>query len=138
MESAADGSGHDERGFRPLDLDHLFEPWAWREAAVVLPTPEEQYLRKLIGLPPRPPARPADPDDPAVRQLTTAQAAAAAHVAEATIRDWARRKLLYPVEGSPAGEPRYLELHVLQAEARTRRAAREARLLDEAARDVPA
>jgi len=102
---------------------------------VVLPTPEEQYLRKLSSLPPRPPVRPVDPDDPAVRQLTTAQAAAAAHVSEATIRDWVRRELIQAVEGGPAGEPRYLELHVLQAEARTRRGARARRLAEEAAQD---
>jgi hypothetical protein len=70
--------------------------------------------------------------------LTTAEAARAAHVSEATIRDWVRRELLHPVEGSAVDAPRYLELHVLQVEARTRRTARRARLLDEAAMDVSA
>jgi hypothetical protein len=66
---------------------------------------------------------PADFDDPGQRYLTTAQAAVAAHVPEATIRDWARRGLI---------TPRYSELDVLQAEAKTRRAARARQLVDEA------
>jgi hypothetical protein len=75
-----------------------------------------------------------DPDDPAVRELTTAEAAAAAHVPEATIRDWARasRGLIHNV-AAPGEPPRYLELEVLQAEAKTRRAARARRLAKEAA-----
>ena len=99
-------------------------------------TPQEWYLRKACGLPGRPSVTP-DIDDPAVRELTTAQAAAAAHVPEATIRDWARasRPLIRSVAG-PGEPPRYLELDVLRAEAHTRRARRRAQLLDEAAADL--
>lgn len=95
-------------------------------------TPEESYLRKLTGLPPRPAPMIPDPDDPAARELTVSQAAAAAHVGEETIRDWARRKLIRAVN---VGEqhPRYLELDVLRVEAATRRAARARRLAQEAA-----
>lgn len=94
-------------------------------------TPEESYLRKLTGLPPRPPRVIHDPDDPAVRTLTTSEAAAAAHVPDATIRDWARRRLILPVQpGDP--HPRYRELDVLRVEAATRRAPRARQLLDEA------
>jgi hypothetical protein len=94
-------------------------------------TPEESYLRKLTGLPPRPAPMIPDLDDPAQRELTTAEAARAAHVPEATIRDWARRELIVAVEGS--SPPRYPELAVLRAEAATRRAARARRLAEEAA-----
>jgi len=91
------------------------------------------YLRKACGLPRIPASMlPADdPDDPAGRLLTTAEAAEAAHVPEATVRDWARRKLLLP-SGQEDGRPLYRELDVLRAEARTRRAAREQRLAAEA------
>lgn len=97
---------------------------------------QEKYLRRQRGLPAKPPMRP-DPDDPAARELTTAQAAAAAHVPEATIRDWARasRPLIRSVAG-PGELPRYLELDVLRAEAHTRRARRRTQLLDEAAADL--
>lgn len=95
--------------------------------------PAVAYLRKQCGLPPKP--RPTvietDPDDPAQRLLTTAEAATAAHVDEARIRDWARRKLIEPV-AAPNGQPVYRELDVLTAEAATRRAARERALATEA------
>lgn len=94
-------------------------------------SPELSYLRKLVGLRPKDVPVIADPDDPARRELTTAQAAAAAHVDEATIRDWARRKLIVAVEGS--SPPRYSELAVLRVEAATRRSARARRLAQEAA-----
>lgn len=72
-----------------------------------------------------------DADDPAVRELTIAQAAAAAHVPEARIRGWSARHLIEPVNpGEP--HPRYLELDVLKAEAKTRRALREQQLEAEA------
>ena len=73
-----------------------------------------------------------DVDDPATRQLTTAQAARAAHVDEAVIRRWASRGLIASVSDDP-DHPLYLELAVLQAEAKTRRKARELRLAAEAA-----
>lgn len=91
---------------------------------------QEKTLRRACGLPAIAPGGPQvipDPEDPATRLLTTAEAAAAAHVDEATVRDWARRGLI---------TPRYFELDVLQAEARTRRAARERRLADEAAQGL--
>jgi hypothetical protein len=95
--------------------------------------PAAAYLRKQCGLPPKPsPAMlETDPDDPAQRLLTTAEAALAAHVDEARIRDWARRGLIEPVTDA-AGQPLYQELAVLTAEARTRRAARERALATEA------
>lgn len=98
-----------------------------------LTDPAHKYLRRLCGLPPILAAmQPGDdPDDPAGRLLTTAEAAEAAHVPEATIRDWARRKLLLP-SGQQDGHPLYRELDVLRVEARTRRAAREQRLAAEA------
>lgn len=101
-------------------------------------TPEAIYLRTKCGLPPVRVVMIPDLDDPAARELTTAQAATAAHVAEATIRDWARRELLARVEGGPAEPPRYRELDVLRVEAETRRTARRERLLAEAASDLPA
>lgn len=99
-------------------------------------TPEESYLRKLVGLPPRPAPMIPDPDDPAARELTTAQAATAAHVTEATIRDWARRELIYAVN-SGEQHPRYRELDVLRVEAATRRGGRARRLAEEAAQSSP-
>lgn len=101
-------------------------------------TPEQSYLRAQCGLPPTCRAHLviADPDDPECRELTTAQAAAAAHVSEATIRDWARasRALIHSVAG-PGEAPRYLEIEVLEAERATRRTARMRRLAQEAAQD---
>jgi hypothetical protein len=97
-------------------------------------TPEESYLRKLVGLPPRPAPMIPDPADPEHRELTTAEAAAAAHVSESTIRDWARRELIRPVNVGDQ-HPRYLEIDVLRVEAATRRAARARRLAEEAAQD---
>lgn len=97
-----------------------------------LTDPALAYLRKQCGLPPKPATMPSpDPDDPAERLLTTAEAARAAHVDEARIRDWDRRGLITPA-GHADGRPVYRELDVLQAEAATRRAARE-RALAEAA-----
>lgn len=95
--------------------------------------PALAYLRKQCGLPTKPATMPAssDPDDPAERLLTTAEAARAAHVDEARIRDWARRELITPV-ATPNGQPVYRELDVLTAEALTRRAARTAALAREA------
>lgn len=72
----------------------------------------------------------SDPDDPAERLLTTAEAARAAHVDEATIRTWEHRGRITGVD-TPQGK-RYVELQVLQAEAATRRAPRERRLAEEA------
>jgi hypothetical protein len=95
--------------------------------------PAQKYLRLKCGLPtsPRPSVIEADPDDPSQRLLTTAEAAKAAHVDEARIRDWARRKLIEPI--TPDGEqPLYRELDVLTVEAQTRRAARERALAAEA------
>lgn len=99
-------------------------------------TPEQHYLRTKCGIPPRRTSVTPDPDDPAVRELTTAEAAKAAHVSVDTIRDWVRRTLLVRVEGSPADAPRYRELDVLKVEAATRRTARSGQLLDEAAADL--
>lgn len=73
-----------------------------------------------------------DPDDPAARELTTPQAAAAAHVDETVVRRWASRGLIVSVSDDP-DHPLYLEIDVLEAEARTRRRARELRLAGEAA-----
>jgi len=79
-----------------------------------------------------------DLDDPAARLLTTAEAAEAAHVSEQDIRNWARpsRGLLTPADHDAEGRPLYRELDVLRAEQHTRRAARETRLADEAARSA--
>lgn len=97
------------------------------------PTPEESYLRKLVGLPPRPrPLVTPDPDDPAQRELSTAEAARVAHVSVDTVRDWARREVLVAVNRGEQ-HPRYRELDVLRVEAATRRAARSRRLAREAA-----
>lgn len=95
--------------------------------------PAVAYLRKQCGLPMRPaPMTPtADPDDPAGRLLTTAESAEAAHVDEARIRDWDRRKILLPSDHRD-GHPLYRELDVLRAEQRTRRSARTAALVAEA------
>ena len=102
-------------------------------------TPQQSALRKSCGLPPADSMRVTpDPDDPAARELTTAQAATAAHVSEDTIRDWARRELLARVQASPADAPRYREADVLQVEASTRRGPRYRRLVEEAARDARA
>lgn len=85
-----------------------------------------------------PDARPGqDPDNPAERLLTTAEAARAAHVDEARIRDWDRRGLITPAARAD-GRPVYRELDVLQAEAATRRAARAAALAREAAEGLDA
>lgn len=94
-------------------------------------TPEESYLRKLSGLPPRPPRVTHDPDDPATRRLTPDEAARAAHVPRATIDTWKDRGLIRSVSDDE-NRPQYLELDVLRAEARTRRAPRARRLVDEA------
>lgn len=72
-----------------------------------------------------------DPDDPAARLLTAAEAANAAHVDEARIRDWDRRGLITPA-GHADGRPVYRELDVLRAEAATRRTARTLALAREA------
>lgn len=72
-----------------------------------------------------------DPDDPEQRLLTTAEAAKAAHVDEARIRDWDRRGLITPAAHAD-GRPVYRELDVLRAEAATRRTARERALAAEA------
>ncbi|HEY8973695.1 MAG TPA: MerR family transcriptional regulator [Burkholderiaceae bacterium] len=99
-----------------------------------LTDPAQKYLRLKCGMPAttmRPAALDADPDDPEQRLLTTAEAAAAAHVDEARIRDWARRGLIKPV-ATPNGQPVYRELDVLAVEAATRRAARERALAAEA------
>ena len=100
-------------------------------------SPELSYLRKLVGLRPKDVPVIADPDDPAQRELTTAQAAVAAHVSEDTIRDWARasrgRKALIHSVAAEGEPPRYRELDVLRVEAATRRAARARRLAEEAA-----
>lgn len=86
----------------------------------------------MCGLPAKPATMiEADPDDPTTRLLTTAEAAKAAHVDEARIRDWARRGLIQPVT-TKGSQPLYQELAVLTAEALTRRAARERALADEA------
>lgn len=74
----------------------------------------------------------SDPDDPAQRLLTTAEAARAAHVDDARVRDWDRRGLIAPVDRDAAGHPLYRELDVLTAEAATRRAARARALAREA------
>lgn len=95
-------------------------------------TPQEKYLRTKCGLPPVRAVTTPDPDDPGRRQLTTAQAAAAAHVDDAVIRQWAARKRILPVGGTEA-HPLYLELDVLRVEAQTRRAPRARRLAEEAA-----
>ena len=78
-----------------------------------------------------------DPDDPAERLLTTAEAARAAHVTEATVRDWAaerkdRPALLRPADRDATGRPLYRELDVLTVEAQTRRTARTLALAREA------
>lgn len=78
-----------------------------------------------------------DPDDPSERLLTTAEAARAAHVDEARIRDWDRRGLITPA-GHADGRPVYRELDVLQAEAATRRAARTIALAREAVEGLDA
>lgn len=100
---------------------------------VALADPAQKYLRTLCGLPQKPPTMQAssDPDDPAGRLLTTSESAEVAHVPEATVRDWARRKLLLPSDVRD-GHPLYRELDVLRVEQRTRRAAREQRLAAEA------
>lgn len=105
---------------------------------MLAPTPQDSYLRTKCGLPPRVTVTP-DPDDPATRELTTAEAADAAHVSTDTIRDWARpsRGLLHSV-AEPGEAPRYLEIEVLAAEARTRREARRRALAAEAAADLDA
>jgi hypothetical protein len=102
-------------------------------------TPEQLHLRTRCGLPPLQPAMTPDLDDPAQRELTTAQAAEAAHVSEDVIRGWARasRGLIHNVAG-PGEQPRCIELEVLRAEAHTRRTARRTQLLAEAAQmDAP-
>lgn len=73
-----------------------------------------------------------DPDDPATRELTTEEAAAAAHVDETVIRRWAYRGLIASVSNDPE-HPLYLELDVLRVELKTRRKPREQRLAAEAA-----
>lgn len=103
--------------------------------------PEMAYLRKQCGLPPaRPVVIEFDPDDPANRLLTTGEAAAVAHVPEATIRDWARttRPLLEAADRDADGHPLYRELDVLTVEARTRRTARAQRLAAEALEGIDA
>lgn len=105
-------------------------------------TAAQKYLRIKCGLPALPPADAMtvdDIDDPAVRLLTTAESAEAAHVPPSTIRDWARaRHPLITAAGRDAdGNPLYLELEVLEAERRTRRRPRETRLAAEAAQTLP-
>lgn len=78
-----------------------------------------------------------DPDDPQQRLLTTAEAAAAAHVESFRIRDWARRLLITPADHDPQGHPLYRELDILRVEADTRRAARARTLAAEAAATLP-
>ena len=95
-------------------------------------TPELSYLRTKCGLPPRTTIVIPDLDDPTRRELTTAEAAVAAHVPEATIRQWAARERIRPVNPGDAN-PRYLELDVLRTEAATRRAPRARQLATEAA-----
>jgi hypothetical protein len=95
---------------------------------------QEKYLRRQCGLPTKPPMRP-DPDDPAARELTTAQAAEAAHVTENLVSQWAKRGLIVAVNDDPK-HPRYLEIDVLTVEARTRRGARQAHLVEQAAAEL--
>jgi hypothetical protein len=104
-------------------------------------TPAQKYLRTRCGLPAIPPAATMlidDLDDPAARLLTTAESAEVARVTEQDIRNWARpaRGLLTPADHDTDGRPLYRELDVLRAEQQTRRAAREVRLADEAARSA--
>jgi DNA-binding transcriptional MerR regulator len=78
-----------------------------------------------------------DLDDPEQVVLTTQEAARAAHVDPAIVRDWARRGLLEPVD--PNSTPRrYREIHVLRVERATRRAPRELQLAQEAWQDLHA
>lgn len=92
---------------------------------------QAKYLRRQCGLSHEAPMIP-DPDDPAGRELTTKQAAAAAHVPESTIRSWKNRKQLAPVNDDP-DHPLYLELDVLGVEAATCQKPRERRLISQAA-----
>lgn len=71
-----------------------------------------------------------DPDDPGQTYLTTEQAAKAAHVDEARIRDWGRRGLITPIAHGATNY--YLELDVLRVEAETRREPRRRQLATEA------
>jgi hypothetical protein len=96
--------------------------------------PELSYLRTKCGLPAVRVVVIPDPDDPASRTLTTAEAATAAHVSENVIAKWKDRGLIVPVDDDAV--PRYRELDVLRAEAKTRRAPRVRQLLDEASRIV--
>ena len=99
---------------------------------------QEKYLRRQCGLPHLPPSEAPmtpmapDPDDPATQLLTTAQAAAVAHVDEVRIRGWAHRKQLLPVN-EDEDHPLYLRIDVLRVEAKTRRRPRAERLAAEAA-----
>lgn len=73
-------------------------------------------------------------DDPRQVLLTVDQAATAAHVDPALIRQWASRRRLVAVEHDPE---RYRESDVLAVERATRRTARARQLAEEAARDLP-
>lgn len=78
-----------------------------------------------------------DPDDPANRLLTTAEAAAAAHVHHTRIRAWAHRGLIQPAARDNDGRPLYRELDILTTEANTRRTLRAHDLAREAAATLP-
>jgi hypothetical protein len=101
-------------------------------------TPEQHAFRRACGLPAivtlPPKGIPVKPDLDEDAALTTTEAARAAHVSEDTIRDWARRKLIRPINPD-AAPPLYLASDVLGVEAETRRAARTRRLAAEAAQD---
>jgi len=76
-----------------------------------------------------------DLDDPEQVVLTTQEAARVAHVGDAIVRDWARRKLIRPVD--PDSTPRrYREIDVLTVERATRRAPRERLLAQRAWEDL--
>lgn len=80
------------------------------------------------------PTQAPDVDDPAAVSLSSKQAAAAAHVTEDVIRQWAFRGLITAVTGK--GGLFYRELDVLQAEASTRRTPRAQNLLNQAAQGI--
>ncbi len=73
-------------------------------------------------------------DDPHQVLLTVEQAAVAAHVDPALIRQWASRRLLVAVEQDPV---RYRESDVLRVERDTRRGRRARQLAEEARAELP-
>ena len=78
-----------------------------------------------------------DLDDPEQVTLTTQEAARAVRVKESIVRDWARRKLLLPIDADSTPR-RYREIDVLRVEHATRRAPRELQLAQEAWQDLHA